>query len=147
MNPPATANGRPLTILLVEDDDGDAKAVQRAFRKGTFPYQILRAVDGIEALEMLKGTNGKEQAPSPLLLLVDLNLPRMNGLQLVQALRADEDLRHSIAFILSTSKREEDKTAAYDLNVAGYIVKETAGYDLLSLVDLVDSYRRIVELP
>jgi CheY-like chemotaxis protein len=96
---------------------------------------------------MLKGINGKERAPSPLLLLVDLNLPRMNGLQLVQALRADEDLRHSIAFILSTSKREEDRMAAYDLNVAGYIVKETAGYDPHSLVDLVDSYRRIVELP
>jgi DNA-binding NarL/FixJ family response regulator len=71
----------------------------------------------------------------------------MNGLQFIQALRADADLRHSIAFILTTSKREEDKMAAYDLNVAGYIVKETAGQDFLNLANLVDSYWRIVEIP
>jgi DNA-binding NarL/FixJ family response regulator len=76
-------------------------------------------------------------------------MPRMNGIQFVKALREDEDedLRHSIAFILTTSKREEDKVAAYDLNVAGYIVKATAGNDFLNLVHLVDCYWRIVEMP
>jgi CheY-like chemotaxis protein len=147
MNAPAATIERPVNILLVEDDDGDAKAVQRSFRKAKIPYPILRAVDGIEALEMLRGTNGKTKAPSPLMLLVDLNLPRMNGLQFIQTLRADADLRHSIAFILTTSKREQDKKAAYDLNVAGFIVKETAGQDFLNLLNLVDSYRRIVEIP
>lgn len=134
-------------VLLVEDDDGDAKALQRAFRTAKIANPILRAVDGIEALEILKGTNGRAKAPSPLLLLVDINMPRMNGLQFVQALRQDDDLRHFVVFILTTSKREEDKMAAYDLNVAGYIVKATAGQDFLNLVNLVDCYWRLVELP
>jgi CheY-like chemotaxis protein len=94
---PATAIENALSILLVEDDDGDALAVQRAFRKASMTYPILRAVDGMEAIEMLKGSNGKPKAPSPLLLLVDLNLPRMNGLQLVRALREDRDFRHAIS--------------------------------------------------
>jgi CheY-like chemotaxis protein len=147
MNVPAMTDGKPLNILLVEDDDGDAKALQRAFRTAKIANPILRAVDGIEALEILKGTNGRTKAPSPLLLLVDINMPRMNGLQFVQALRQDDDLRHFVVFILTTSKREEDKMAAYNLNVAGYIVKATAGQDFLNLVNLVDCYWRLVELP
>jgi CheY-like chemotaxis protein len=147
MNMSATVHGKPLNILLVEDDDGDAKAVRRAFQRAKIANPILRAVDGIQALDILKGTNGKEKVPSPCMLLVDLNMPRMSGLELVKALREDEELHHTIAFILTTSKREEDKTAAYDLNVAGYIVKQTAGLDFLNLVNLVDCYWRIVEMP
>jgi CheY-like chemotaxis protein len=71
----------------------------------------------------------------------------MNGLELVQAIRADEELRRSIIFVLSTSKRDEDKMAAYDLNIAGYIAKATGEGDLRSLVSLMDSYGRVVELP
>ena len=138
---------KPLNILLVDDDDGDTKAVQRAFSKAEIANPIMRAVDGMEALEMLKGTNGKTKPLSPYILLVDLNMPRMNGIQFVKALREDEELRHSIVFILTTSKREEDKIAAYDLNVAGYIIKETAGQDFLRLVSLLDCYWRIVEIP
>jgi CheY-like chemotaxis protein len=147
MNLSTAPNGTPLNILLVEDDDGDAKAVRRAFQKAKIANPIHRAVDGMEALDILKGRNGKEKPAPPYLLLVDLNMPRMNGIQFIQALREDEDLRHSIAFILTTSKREEDKIAAYDLNVAGYIVKATAGNDFLNLVHLVDCYWRIVEMP
>jgi DNA-binding response OmpR family regulator len=147
MSASAPIESKPLNILLVEDDDGDAKAVQRAFQKAKVANPILRAVDGIEALEMMRGTNGKARPLSPYLLLVDLNMPRMNGMQFVKALREDENLRHSVVFMLTTSKREEDKMAAYDLNVAGYIVKATAGRDFLNLVNLMDCYWRIVELP
>ena len=147
MSASAAGDIRPLNILLVEDDDGDAKAVQRAFRKTTVANPILRAVDGIEALDIMRGANGKAKPSSPYLLLVDLNMPRMNGIQLVQAIRCDMELHHSIAFILTTSKRDEDKVAAYELNIAGYIVKETAGQDFLNLVNLVDCYWRIVEMP
>jgi CheY-like chemotaxis protein len=139
-------NPPPLNILLVEDDEGDAKAIQRAFRKKTNANPILRAVDGLEALEILQGSNGAK-APSPRIMLVDLNMPRMDGLQFIRAIRGDRNLRHSIVFILTTSKREEDKLAAYDLNVAGYIIKATAGEDLSNLVNLIDSYWRIVDLP
>jgi CheY-like chemotaxis protein len=147
MNTVAKLNSNPLSIVLVEDDDGDAMAVQRAFRKAKIANVMVRAVDGIEALEMLRGTNGKEKIPSPYILLIDLNTPRMNGIQLIKALREDTGLRHSIAFVLTTSKRDEDKVAAYDLNIAGYIVKETAAQDFLNLVNLVDCYWRIVEMP
>jgi CheY-like chemotaxis protein len=147
MNVTTISGSKTLNILLVEDDDGDAKALQRAFQKAKIANKIVRAADGMEALDMLKGTNAKEKMSSPCILLVDLNMPRMNGIQLVQALRMDNDLRHSIVFILTTSKRDEDKLAAYNLNVTGYILKETAGQDFLNLVSLVDCYWRIVEMP
>jgi CheY-like chemotaxis protein len=107
----------------------------------------MRAMDGIEALEMLKGANGRTKPPSPRILLVDLNMPRMNGIEFVRALRKDEELHRSIVFILTTSKRDEDKLAAYNLNVAGYIAKAMAEEDIQNLVSLLDSYGRIVELP
>ncbi len=141
------SDAHTINILLVEDDDGDAKAVERAFRKAKIGNPIIRAVDGINALEFLRGANGKEKIRSPYLMLVDLNMPRMNGLQLLKAVREDKDLRSAIAFILTTSKREEDKAAAYDFNAAGYIVKATAGQDFMELVNLVGCYWRLVELP
>jgi len=147
MNMIAAHSSKTLNILLVEDDDGDAKALQRAFQKAKIANRIVRAADGMEALDMLKGTNGREKMLSPYILLVDLNMPRMNGIQLIQALRNEHDLRHCIVFILTTSKRDQDKVAAYDLNVAGYILKATAGQDFLNLVSLVDCYWRIVEMP
>jgi CheY-like chemotaxis protein len=147
MTPTKTPTQQPLNILLVEDDDGEAKALQRAFRKARIANNIVRASDGIEALEMLRGTNGKTQTLFPLILLVDLNMPRMNGIQLVTALRQDETLRRSIVFILTTSKRDEDRTAAYDLTVAGYITKAKAADDFMNLVTLLDYYVSVVELP
>jgi len=136
-----------LNLLLVDDDDGDARALQRALRKAGVGDTIIRAVDGIEALDMLRGTNGKTKIMSPYLMLVDLNMPRMNGIQFIKALREDEELHPSIVFVLTTSKRDEDRLAAYDFNVAGYITKEKVAQDFLSLVTLVGIYERTVELP
>lgn len=147
MNTNGKTDLEPLNILVVEDDDGDAKALRRAFQKARIGNRIERAIDGIEALEMLKGHNGKSKVPSPRILLVDLNMPRMNGIEFVQALRKDEELRQSVVFILTTSKREEDRVAAYDLNVAGYITKVRAAEDFVNLVTLLDYYKRIVILP
>lgn len=138
---------RTVNILLVDDDDGDAKSVQRAFKSAKIANPVVRAIDGIDALDILRGTNGKMKLASPHLLLVDMNMPRMNGIEMVQQLRADPDLRNCIVFMLTTSSRDEDKLAAYHLNVAGYIVKERAGHDFQRLVDLVQGYWRIVELP
>lgn len=141
-----TPDDNPLNLLLVEDDDGDAKTLERAFQKaGIKNYTISRAVDGTEALEMLRGENGKTKPPSPYIVLVDVNMPRMNGIQFVRALRGDKILRRSIVFMLTTSKRDEDRMAAYDLNVAGYITKASASEDI-KLATLIDGYRRVVEL-
>lgn len=136
-----------VTILLVDDDDGDAKSVQRAFRSARIANPIVRAIDGIDALDILRGSNGKTKLTPPYLLLVDLNMPRMNGIELVEAMRQDHDLRSCIVFVLTTSSRDEDKVAAYDLNVAGYIVKERAGLDFQRLIDMMQGYWRVVELP
>jgi CheY-like chemotaxis protein len=140
-------SGREVKILLIEDDDGDTKLVQRAFKKALISNTLIRAVDGVEALEMLRGTNGREPIKGPFILLVDINMPRMDGLTLVRHLRQDERLKNTIVFILTTSKHESDMHAAYDLNVAGYIIKENAGVDFLELINLLGGYSRIVELP
>ncbi len=142
-----TQNTKPVTIIMVEDDDGEAKTLERAFKKAKIANPIRRAVDGIDGLKMLRGEDGHPPMAGPYMLLVDINMPRMNGIDFVKALREDEALAPSIAFILTTSKRDEDKVAAYDLNVAGYIVKDTAGSDFLNLIELMDCYWRIVELP
>jgi CheY-like chemotaxis protein len=136
-----------VSILLVEDDDGDAKAMERAFRRAKIANPLHRAIDGYDALDLLRGEHGKQKLPQPYLLLVDLNMPRMNGIQLLEELRRDPVLKRTIAFVLTTSKREEDKLAAYNLNIAGYILKQTADEDLLRLVELIDCYWRIVEMP
>ncbi|MGF1620733.1 MAG: response regulator [Rhodomicrobiaceae bacterium] len=140
-------NSREVTVLLVEDDDGDMKLVQRAFKKAHIANTLVRAVDGIEALDMLRGTNGKPRIARPFIVFADINMPRMDGLTLVRTLREDSNLKDTIVFMLTTSKHEDDKNAAYDLNVAGYILKENAGYDFLDLMSLVGGYSRVVELP
>ena len=138
---------KPATILLVEDDEVDAKAVQRSFIKAKIQNPVVRAVDGLEALEILKGTSERQRLEHPYLLLVDINMPRLNGIELIKALRSDEVLRSVVVFVLTTSTRDEDRMAAYNLNVAGYIVKQNAGEDFLKLVDLLSSYCRVIELP
>jgi CheY-like chemotaxis protein len=147
MNVAIVEQTRTVNVLLVDDDDGDAKSVQRAFRSASIVNPIVRAIDGVDALDILRGMNGRTKLNAPYLLLVDLNMPRMNGIELVEALRKDRDLRSGIVFMLTTSSRDEDKLAAYDLNVAGYIVKQRAGEDFQRLIDMMQGYWRIVELP
>jgi CheY-like chemotaxis protein len=135
----------PLNIILVDDDDGDAKAVRRAFASARIANPIIRASDGVEALALLRG----EDAPPPetYILLIDLNMPRMGGLELLREIRSDPRLRSSVVFIMTTSNDDRDKTAAYEGNVAGYILKSNAGTDFLNLVGALDYFWRIVELP
>lgn len=134
-------------ILLVEDDDGDAKAVERAFRKEQLPNPIVRAVDGVEALEVLRHQHPQLTIGDSRILIVDLNMPRMNGLELIGELRKDPQLHREIVFVLTTSSRDEDIFAAYDYNVAGYITKQRAGKDFIDLMNIMESYWRVNEFP
>ena len=136
-----------LKILLVEDDDGDAKAVARAFRRAKVANPIVRARDGVEALEILRGNPSQHRMEPPFVILVDINMPRMDGHQLVQTLRADPDLREHIAFMLTTSRDVDDIGRAYENNVAGYIVKEDAGHDFLRLANTLEMYWTLVQKP
>lgn len=130
-------------VLLVEDNDVDAEGIQRAFQKQKIANPITRAANGEVALQMLR--NGEIQRP--FLILLDLNMPVMDGIEFLKHLRADPELHDGVVFVLTTSKRDEDKFAAYDLNVAGYMVKSNVGHDFLSLTAMLDNYWRVVELP
>lgn len=141
-----TQMGKPINILLVEDDDGDAKAVVRAFSKAKIENQIHRVVDGVSALEFLRDAQ-RMKSISPLIVLVDINMPRMNGHEMVSRIREDSALHQHVIFMLTTSKSHDDRATAYNNNVAGYIVKEKAGQDFLTLVNTLDAYWRLVELP
>ena len=105
------------------------------------------AQDGIEALEFLRGENGKQRLAKPHLVLLDLNMPRMNGLEFLEAIRADDDLNCTIVFMVTTSKAEEDKARAYGHNVAGYIVKQDPANTFLDAVSLLEHYWKVVEFP
>lgn len=141
------ASTKTLNILLVEDDDGDAKAINRALTKARILNPVFRAHDGQEALDILVGEHTEIDLPRPVLILLDINMPRMNGIEFLKVIRSNENLRRVVVFMLTTSDRDEDKIEAYDLNVAGYILKEKAGHDFLRLIELLDAYWRIVELP
>jgi CheY-like chemotaxis protein len=136
-------NTSPVTVLLVEDDQIDVMGVQRAFSKCRISNPIAVASDGMEALEILRAKRIKK----PFLILLDLNMPRMNGIEFLDAIRSDEELRDSIVFVLTTSKADEDKWAAYRRNIAGYIVKENVGEEFLDAIALLDVYWKIVEMP
>ncbi len=135
-----------LTILLVEDDDGEAEGIERALGEGG-DVRIVRAIDGMEALVMLRDRNAHQALGPRCLLLVDVNMPRMDGLELVAAIRQDPALRRLVVFVVTTSNMALDKRAAYELNVAGYIVKQPDGQELQGLIRLIESYRHVVELP
>ncbi|MDQ3249827.1 MAG: response regulator, partial [Chloroflexota bacterium] len=138
---------QPVHILLVEDDDVDAEAVVRAFKKQKInnPFTIVH--DGIEALNALRGAGGQRRVPRPYLILLDINMPRMNGLEFLQQLRQDPTLRRSVVFVLTTSRRDEDIMSAYDEQIAGYILKSKAGEHFTHLINMLDAYWRVVEFP
>ena len=142
-----THDGKALTLLVVEDDDGDFKAISRAFARSDTPHRIVRARMGHEALGLLLGVQPESAVRPPCLCLIDINMPQMSGMELIRRIRADEDLQRTVVFVLTTSNAQRDRDAAFDLHVAGYILKETAGQDFQGLVDLLDLYARTVELP
>jgi len=136
-----------VNLLLVEDDEVDIQGLKRAFAKSRIGNPITVARDGIEALEFLRGENGRPKLAKPHLILLDLNMPRMNGLEFLEAIRADEDLKRSVVFMITTSKAEEDKARAYEQNVAGYIVKQDPANTFMQAVALMEHYWKIVEFP
>ena len=111
--------GRARKVLLVEDDQVDVMNVQRAFRKSHILNPLYIAADGVEALELLRAGNVPARG---LLVLLDLNMPRMSGIEFLREVRRDADLKHLPVVILTTSDDERDRVEAYKLNVAGYIL-------------------------
>lgn len=136
-----------VNILLVDDDELDVKAVKRAFRDLRIANPLFEARDGVEALEVLRGSGDRPAMPSPRMVLLDLNMPRMGGLEFLTELRQDPELRRTIVFVMTTSSAEEDRVRAYDLNVAGYVLKHSPGRSFIDTVSTLEHYWRIIEMP
>jgi CheY-like chemotaxis protein len=134
-------------LLHVEDDDLCLMGLNRAFKAAKIANPVSFAHDGIEALDMLRGTNGRPRLPRPFLILLDLNMPRMDGIEFLKELRKDEELKKSIVFIMTTSGADGDKVEAYNLGVAGYILKSNPATAFLEATALLDTYWRVVEFP
>lgn len=112
-----------LGFLIVEDNELDAENLSRCFEGLELKNPRTRAKDGVDALDVLRGTNGKQKLEKPYIVLLDINMPRMNGLEFLKEVRADKELCDISVFILSTSDRTQDIEDAYKYNVAGYFVK------------------------
>lgn len=134
---------RTVTLLLVEDNEVDVEAVRRGLASHRIANPVVVASDGVEALEMLRGG----EVERPFFVLLDLNLPRMDGHEFLQRLRADDALHDAVVMVLTTSRDEYDVQAAYEQHVAGYIVKRDVGAGFVRLVELLDHYWKVVELP
>ena len=113
----------PVTILIVEDDDVDILSIDRALSDLRVTNPLRHAKDGIEALAILNGDDGQEKVEGSVLIFLDLNMPRMNGFEFLDALRSDETYKTTDVFVLTTSETDHDIVAAYELDVKGYIVK------------------------
>lgn len=135
------------TVLLVDDDDVAIEGVQRSFRKYRVPCPTVTAGDGAEALRVLRGEHHDKRIDTPVIVLLDLNMPVMDGFQFLDALRADPRLQRTVVFILTTSAREQDRCRAYDGHVAGYMVKSSVGPQFARLAGFVDLYAATQKLP
>lgn len=133
-----------LNILLVEDDQVDVMNVKRAFEKNRIANPLYVAGNGIQALEMLR--SGQVPAERRIVLL-DLNMPKMNGIEFLRELRADAELQLTPVVVLTTSNDERDKIDAYNLNVAGYLLKPVTFINFVEVMAALNKYWTLVELP
>lgn len=135
-------------ILLVEDDEVDVMNVQRAFKKNNINNPLYIATNGLEALVMLRGNGNPPTIPSAQrIILLDLNMPKMNGIEFLRELRADPVLKLIPVIVLTTSNEDRDKVEAYNLNVAGYIVKPVTFSSFVAAVATLNQYWALSEIP
>lgn len=137
--------GTDVTFLIVDDDHVSVMAIRRALTQLRFTNPIEVARDGQEALDRLRDPNGG--VPTPYIILLDLNMPRMGGLEFLSQVRRDQELRESVVFVLTTSDAPSDVADAYRHLVAGYIVKENTFATLRDAISMLGAYVQIVRLP
>jgi len=135
---------RALNILLVDDDEVDVMTVKRAFQKANITNKLFVASDGVEALELLR--DGTVPAHRRLVLL-DLNMPRMNGLELLRELRKDPALQAITVVVLTTSNEDRDRVDAFQLNVSGYLLKPVTFHTFAEVMATLNKYWTLMEMP
>jgi CheY-like chemotaxis protein len=146
--PGAKRHGRAVEVLLVEDNPGDVRLTQEAFKDGRVYVNLTVAMDGVEAMEILRREGQHASKPRPDLILLDLNLPRKNGREVLEEIKADEELKRIPVIVMTTSKAEQDIYRAYNLNANCYVTKPVDLDDFLNVVrSIEDFWLTIVTLP
>lgn len=130
------------TVLLVEDDSVDQMTVKRAFRDAKITNRLDIVENGLEALDLLR-----RNADVPCLILLDLNMPKMNGIEFLQELRKDKQLQGLPVVVLTTSREESDKIESFRLNVAGYMIKPVDYHQFVETIRTIDLYWTLSEVP
>ena len=138
-----------INILLVEDDEVDVMNVKRAFKKSNISNPLYVAGNGLEALEMLRSPDGNPpRVPDARrLILLDLNMPKMGGLEFLNELRSDPELKAIPVIVLTTSDEDRDLVEAYNLNIAGYILKPVTFTKFASVITTLNQYWTLCEFP
>ncbi len=140
--------GRPAEVLLVEDNPGDVRLTEEALREGKVRNRLSVVADGVQALEFLRRERGYAQAPRPDLILLDLNLPKKDGREVLAEVKQDERLRKIPVVVLTTSKAEEDVLKSYRLHANCYITKPVDFGQFIRVVrSIEDFWLCIVKLP
>ncbi|MBW4561065.1 MAG: response regulator [Mojavia pulchra JT2-VF2] len=140
---------RVINILLVEDDEVDVMNVKRAFKKVNITNPVYLANNGLEALSMLRGNSGQspEVPAERRLVLLDLNMPKMGGIEFLQELRSDPKLKTTPVVVMTTSNQDQDRVEAYNLNVAGYILKPVTFAKFVEIMATLNRYWILCEMP
>jgi CheY-like chemotaxis protein len=138
---------RPAKFLIVDDDRVSVMAMERAMRKLRIVNETHICSDGQHAFEFLKAEADRSEFLPPYIVTLDLNMPRMGGLEFLDKIRADPILSRVVVFVFTTSDTPEDVSSAFNHNVAGYIVKENPSETFSAALDMLGAYARIVELP
>jgi hypothetical protein len=137
-----------VNVLLVEDDEVDVMNVRRAFKKNNVVNPLFVAGNGMEALEMLRSNGHPAKVPKDRrLVLLDLNMPKMGGIEFLRELRGDPELRTTPVVVLTTSNEERDRIEAYNLNVAGYILKPVTLSSFMETMATLNKYWMLSEFP
>jgi CheY-like chemotaxis protein len=142
------AIGKPIEILLVEDNPGDVRLTQEALKEGKVLNKLHTVEDGIEALAFLNQEGSYADAPRPELILLDLNLPKKDGRDVLAEIKTNRDLRRIPVVVLTTSASEEDILKSYNLNANCYITKPVDLDQFISVVKSINEFwLSIVKLP
>ncbi|MEO6866354.1 MAG: response regulator [Gemmatimonadaceae bacterium] len=135
---------RTLNLVLIEDDDIDVMNVKRALERAHVTNPLFVAHNGLEGLELLRSDKVPKDRR---LVLLDLNMPKMNGIEFLREMRNDPTLRSTPVVVLTTSDDDRDKIQAYDLNVAGYLLKPVTFVNFVDVMAALNKYWALVELP
>jgi CheY-like chemotaxis protein len=135
------------TVLLVEDNEIDVESIRRAFRKASIDLPLVHATDGINALAYLESQKKEKLERSKLVILLDINMPKMNGIEFLEQLRLNPKTKALPVFILTTSDHIKDKQEAYALNVAGYFIKSGSSDEFNKLIEMLCDYWQSLAFP